>query len=412
MQTSETRLRAVSVALGLAIVLVAAVMATPSAQASHFTVLYNFTGGADGAYPMYGSLVLDKAGNLYGTDSGGASGYGVVFKLDAKNGKLTVLYSFTGGEDGATPYAGLVRDAAGNLYGTTTSGGASGYGVVFKLEKTGKESVLYSFTGGNDGGKPIGGLVRDSAGNLYGTTNLGGALGCGVVFRLDKTGKETVLHNFSGWPTDGCSPVSSLVLNKAGNLLFGATNSGGAWDVGVVFKMGAKTGEETVLHSFNYSTGDDGAGPWGALLVGPGGDLYGTTSWGGNGGSDGDYDVGTVFKVDPETGKEAVLWDFDGIGEDEGGPYGGVIQNKAGKLYGTSTEDITGDSPGAVWELDPKTGNLSVLYNFSGPPDGAYPLASLVMDPKGALYGTTEYGGSGSCSIYWGGCGVVFKLVP
>ena len=158
--------------------------------AGHSTVLHNFTNGADGGYP-YGGVIRDSKGNLYGTaQGGGASGAGVVFKLD-RSGNETLLYSFTGGADGGYPSAGVIRDLAGNFYGTTNGGGASGAGVVFKLDPSGNETALYSFTGGADGGYPLAGLIRDSKGNLYGTTNGGGASGAGVgLFKLDKTGNE------------------------------------------------------------------------------------------------------------------------------------------------------------------------------------------------------------------------------
>ena len=180
-----------SVALALAIVLVPAVIATHLAQAQTFSVLHAFTGGADGILPRAG-LVRDAAGNLYGTtEGGGASGNGTVFELDT-TGKGTVLHSFTGGVDGSAPFAGLVRDRNGNLYGTTEFGGASSEGTVFKLDTTGKETVLHSFTGGADGAFPQAGLIRDDAGNLYGTAQFGGDLtcsspflgGCGTVFKL------------------------------------------------------------------------------------------------------------------------------------------------------------------------------------------------------------------------------------
>ena len=155
----------------------------------------------------YGGLIRDSKGNLYGTtNGGGASGAGVVFKVDT-SGNETVLYSFTGGADGGYPLAGVIRDSAGNLYGTTNGGGASGAGVVFKVDTSGNETVLYSFTGGADGGFPLWVvLARDSAGNLYGTTAGGGASGAGVVFKVDTSGNETVLYSFTGG-ADGGNPV-------------------------------------------------------------------------------------------------------------------------------------------------------------------------------------------------------------
>jgi uncharacterized repeat protein (TIGR03803 family) len=210
-------------------------IATQSARAQTFTLLYSFTGKSDGGIPQ-GGLVRDPAGNLYGTTSQGgllrdcaASGIGVVFKVD-KSGKETVLHNFKG-SDGALPLGSLIRDGEGNLYGATFAGGVGncfmgkGCGVVFKLDKTGKETVLYAFTGGSDGGEPQrgGALIRDKAGNLYGTTVQGGvncdnqSFGCGVVFKLDKTGKETVLYTFTGG-SDGAEPLGGLTRDQAGNL--------------------------------------------------------------------------------------------------------------------------------------------------------------------------------------------------
>jgi uncharacterized repeat protein (TIGR03803 family) len=211
------------------------------------TVLYSFTGGTDGQWPI--GIVLEAAGNLYaGQQLGGAYFSGVLYKLDT-NGKETVLYSFTGaGSDGAAPQAVFIRDAAGNLYGTTAYGSGagclgSGCGTVFKLDTMGKETVLYSFTGGADGANPyFAGLVREGVGNLYGTTSAGGNLkcnapsGCGTVFKVDTNGKETVLHRFAG--IDGASPYAGLVTNtgSAARYYYGTTYFGGSGN-GVVFKL-------------------------------------------------------------------------------------------------------------------------------------------------------------------------------
>jgi uncharacterized repeat protein (TIGR03803 family) len=250
------------------------------------TVLHTFT-GPDGAFPL-ADLVRDKEGNLYGTTSGGgASNFGAVFKLD-RTGTETVLHSFTG-PDGAYPAAGLVRDEGGNLYGTTPNGGASDQGTVFKLDTTGTETVLHSFTGPDGANPNFAGLVRDKEGNLYGTTLYGGdllnclGLGCGVVFKVDTTGTETVLHSFIG--PDGRGPAAGLVLDKEGNL-YGTTFAGGTSNQGTVFKLDTK-GTETVLHSF---TGTDGGDPEATLVLDKAGNLYGTT----DSGTSGD---GTVFKL-------------------------------------------------------------------------------------------------------------------
>jgi uncharacterized repeat protein (TIGR03803 family) len=220
--------------------------------AGNETALYTFCPNGnctDGMSPN--AVIRDKEGNLYGTTTfgGGASNSGVVFKLDP-TGAETVLYSFAGGADGANPFGGLIQDDAGNLYGTTSAGGPSGQGTVFEVDPAGNETILYSFTGGTDGGFPEAGLIRDEKGNLYGTTFFGGLASppcysfCGVVFKVDTTGLETVLYSFTGG-ADGLNPAAGLMLGKAGNL-YGTTGYGGADSdptcqtgigCGVVFKL-------------------------------------------------------------------------------------------------------------------------------------------------------------------------------
>jgi uncharacterized repeat protein (TIGR03803 family) len=260
--------------------------------AGNETVLHSFNGRApEGRYPN--GLVRGVAGSLYGnTEKGGAPecnplGCGTVFKLHT-TGKETVLYSFAGVPDGESPLAGVILDGAGNLYGTTDRGGTFNSGTVFKLDTTGKENVLYSFTGGPDGQNPFAGLVRDAAGNLYGTTESGGASEKGTVFKLDTTGAETVLHSFGAGATDGMNPGAGLLRDAAGNL-YGTTQSGGANDMGTLFKVDG-SGKLTILHSFN---GTDGAGLFlrASLIRDAAGNLYGTTPTGGA------FNVGTVFKL-------------------------------------------------------------------------------------------------------------------
>jgi uncharacterized repeat protein (TIGR03803 family) len=274
---SEISLRAASVAL--AVMLGLGVVAIQSAQAQTLTTLHNFTGSPDGAGPVAG-LVGDAKGDFYGTTEYGGDlscgdyGCGIVFKLDAA-GKETVLHSFAG-SDGANPSAGLIIDAKGNLYGTTAYGGlgcqSPGCGVVFKLDTSGKETVLHNFTGRPDGEYPIRGLVRDTAGNLYGTTPYGGSSGYGTVFRVSKTGEETVLHSFTGAPSDGAVPEAGLVRDAKGEL-YGTTDEGGSSGYGTVFKLDA-TGKATVLHSFTGSP-SDGAFTEAGLLRDAKGNLYG-----------------------------------------------------------------------------------------------------------------------------------------
>ena len=266
-------------------------------------VLYSFTGKPDGEAPAAG-LTMDASGNLYGTTSvGGSSDAGTVYKVDS-TGKETVLYSFTGGTDGAYPYGDLVRDGVGNLYGTTEYGGSSNQGTVFRVNANGEESVLYSFTGGADGGSPLAGLVRDQEGNLYGTTFYGGS-GNGVVFKLGPRGRETVLHRFTG-PPDGRLPGAGLLRDSSGNL-YGTTEEGGdsncleGFGCGTIFKVDTK-GKETVLYRF---TGfPDGELPLAALIMDTSGNLYGTTGYGGYSNSpctDGSHisGCGVVFKLTP-----------------------------------------------------------------------------------------------------------------
>jgi uncharacterized repeat protein (TIGR03803 family) len=264
-------------------------------RAGKLTLLHSFASNPDGADP-YSTLIGDPHGNGYGTTryGGAAGGYGTVFQLNAK-GEETVRYSFAGTPDGEDPQASLVRDAVGNLYGTTIYGGtAGGFGTVFKLDKTGRLTLLHSFAGTPDGENPYAGLVGDSAGNGYGTTKYGGtAGGFGTVFKLDRTGKFALLHSFAGTP-DGENPISGLVLDPAGNI-YGTTFYGGTLGYGSVFEIDT-AGKFTVLHSFNNSP--DGANPMGGLTRDAAGNLYGTTSDGGDL-SCGFSGCGTVFKVTP-----------------------------------------------------------------------------------------------------------------
>jgi uncharacterized repeat protein (TIGR03803 family) len=300
------------------------------------TELYSFTGGVDGNTPDAG-LIADNAGNLYGTTAfGGAYSNGVVFKLTPA-GTETTLYSFTGGNDGGNPFDSLVFDGAGNLYGTTEFGGAYSNGMVFKLTPAGTETTLYSFTGGSDGAYPVAGLIFDSAGNLYGTTELGGGSCCGVVFKLTPTGTETVLHSFTGG-NDGGMPIAGVIADSAGNL-YGTTFNGGAYGFGVVFKL-TPTGTETPLYSF--TGGNDGGYLYGGVILDSAGNLYGTTIDGGA------YGWGTAYKVTPG-GTETVLYSFTG-GNDGGEPVAGVIADSAGNLY--STTGVGGaDGNGVIFKL-------------------------------------------------------------
>jgi uncharacterized repeat protein (TIGR03803 family) len=363
-----------------------AVIMTAPAHASE-VVLHNFGCPPKGAEP-YAALIADSMGNFYGTTAnGGAAGVGVVYKLDA-TGYETVLYSFMGGNDGANPYSGVIGDSAGNLYGTTYQGGAAGFGVVYKLDSTGHETVLYSFTGGDDGGRPYAGVISDPAGNLYGTAYQGGTAGFGVVYKLDTAGQETVLYSFADF-ADGEEP--NAVIGDGAGSFYGTTRSGGTEGLGVVFELDA-TGHETVLHNF-FTAEDDGSGPYAGLIRDSAGNLYGTTTAGGSG------MAGVVFKLDT-AGNETVLYSFPGA-VDGSYPNAGVIRDPAGNLFGTTYQGGTGHA-GVVYKLD-STGHESVLYNFTGGADGANPYGGVVRDSAGNIYGTALLGGTANK-------GVVYKL--
>ncbi len=391
----ETKLRTSATILAAVLILIT------GAWAQTGTILYSFTGGKDGANPK-SRLVLDKSGNLYGTTTaGGANGQGEVFELtpSSRGGWLVkILYSFQGSADGSLPAAGVIFDKQGNLYGTLYNGGALGHGAVFELSPTGgtwTKKLLYSFSGGNDGGQPVGALVFDKAGNLYGTTPLDGQYGQGVVFQLkpntDGTWTETVLHAFVSLTTsDGQGPAGSLAIDSAGNL-YGLTVQGGAADLGTVFEVSPASGggwTESLLYSF--LGGSDGASPATSDVITntAGTALFGTTT---NGGS---ANEGTVFELKKTSHgwREKVLYTFPG-GANGGNPYAGVIRDAAGNLYGTTASGVFG-AGGVVFELTPGTGGTwteTVLYTVDGAGNGSY--AGLVFDKTGNLYGTTEFGG-------------------
>ena len=346
-------------------------------------VLYSFSGGADGAHPLSG-LIRDGQGNLYGTTEGGTTGYGTVYALNSA-GTEKVLYSFTGGVDGSRPLGSLVRDAQGNLYGTTFYGGAYGFGTVFKVaSRIGQETVLYSFTGGLDGSQPRAGLLRDAQGNLFGTTGAGGKFTFGTVFELTPSGTETVLHSFNY--ADGLLPSANLIADAQGNM-YGTTTGGGQHGSGTVFMI-TPGGTETALYSFG-SVLPDGFQPKAPLIRDAQGNLYGVTEGGGK------FGYGVVFQV-TAAGVESLLYTFTG-GADGRYPDGGLVRDGAGNLYGTTSDGGNfgcGPSCGVVFEVSP-SGTEKVLYSFTeANGDGAAPFAGLTPDGKGGAYGTTSQGGA------------------
>jgi len=408
---------------GTMLIIVLALASTLPAQTQTLTVLHTFTGVPDGARP-YGRLLLDPAGILYGTTTiGGTIGYGSVFKVDA-NGNESVFHSFAGPPDGSEPVSGVIRDAAGNLYGATELGGTetlcwsdqpgSGCGIVFKLDPSGGETVLHRFgSNGPDGFYPAGPLALDSSGSLWGSTQEGGRqgckipmppngqlvdVGCGTVFKVDASGIESVVHNFE--KVDGAWPLGGVVQDQAGNL-YGATKTGGlmncpsAWfgECGTVFKVDT-TGQVSMLYSFKGGDGGpDGDIPESSLILDPADNLYGTTNAGGTvvcapqvlpG-----ITCGTIFQL-TRAGKETLIHSFGGPG-DAGFPVSGLVRDAAGNFYGMVT--------GLVLKLD-SMGKESVLYTFTGYDIQA--SGDLVQDTGGNLYGTTYYGANGK--------GTVFKL--
>jgi len=326
------------------------------------TILYSLNGGADGAGP-YSGLIQDADGNFYGTTVGGGQyGLGVLFLWNVKIGKETILGSFTSDTSGAYPYGGLVIDSAGNIYGTASYGGKGtctlngnkGCGTVFEVTPSNgsfTRKILYNFTGqkvSGDGAVPMGTLVVDPQGNLYGTTSLGGLHNFGTVFKIDTSGKETVIHNF-GAGTDGKYPMAGLIRDQAGNL-YGTTYYGGIHTMGAVFKIDT-AGAESVVYSF--APGADGQNPAASLLRDGSGNLYGTTQYGGDLSCTilPNFGCGTVFKVDAN-GAETILHKFTANG-DGAFPTSALIANGQGSVFGTTTADGSNSMAtfGTVFEI-------------------------------------------------------------
>jgi uncharacterized repeat protein (TIGR03803 family) len=408
--------------------LMAATIATQPAQAQKFKVLYKFQGAPkDGAFP-HGIVIRDSEGNFYGTTASGGrgncgnTGCGTAFKLD-KDRKRAWLHSFDG-VSGSDPMAGLLRDAMGNLYGTTTGGGKitsncpGGCGLVFRLDSAGKETVLHRFKGGGaDGQFPESLLVADASGNLYGTTYEGH--GYGAVFKVTPADKETILHGFAGPPDggrDGAFPYSGVIRDASGNI-YGVTGYGGIYGGGAAYKVDVK-GNESLLYSFG---GSDGVSPVSVLVEDAAGNLYGTAAYGGNS-ECGGTGCGVVFELSPQsngTWTEAVLYTFcseSNCADGEEPADGPLVRDKSGNLFGTTyfggtSTNCDGAGCGVVFKLD-AAGKETVLHDFTGGSDGAAPWAGLTVDAAGNLYGSTVFGGDLSCEPSYGGCGVVFEITP
>jgi uncharacterized repeat protein (TIGR03803 family) len=420
-------------------ILALALVIIPSTQAQTFTVLHEFTGGADG-YTPHAGIVRDQHGNLYGvaayggnytsscTYEGTETGCGVVYKLSQHgSGWIFSELSSFDGENGYGPYQLPTVAPDGTLYTTTFWGGPGncdyfgpGCGIVFHLQPPAKichsvscpwtVSDLHQFLGGtSDGAWPeFGSLTMDSAGNLYGTTLGGGWSGNGIVYELSPTADGwtmSVLYNLAGrFDGDGSGPSGGVVFDNAGNL-YGVTGQGGAGQVGVIYELTTNGlgWTEHVLHSFNAQT--DGQFPSGNPLIDASGNLFGVTSSSGpNGG-------GTVWELSPGNGAWtfSVLYSFTGpIG---GGPLGGLLRDSAGNFYGATIEEGA-SGHGNVFKLSPSNGSWSYasLYDFTGGSDGEMPYSGLAMDSTGNLFGVTQFAGSSqNCTS---GCGTVWEITP
>ena len=417
------------VVAGCSLVLVSAI---PAAWGQTYTVIHNFGGGLDGAEPSAG-LTIDSAGNLYGPTFEGDAGTGTVYKLSHHSGGwlLSPLYLFPGGSDGSVPYARVIFGPSGALYGTTGFGGEgpcqtyyhTGCGTVFSLQPQPhppatpltlwNEQVLYRFSGGSDGANPYSGdVVFDSAGSIYGTTYNGGAQacsgGCGVVYKLTPSGgswSESVLYAFTG--LDGTHPWAGVTFDHAGNL-YGTTVYGGAYNAGTIFEL-TPSGSGWVEHViYSFTGGSDGGNPYAGLIFDASGNLYGAAGSGGAGGG------GTVFELTPSGGgwNSATLYSFSGAtGQFAPGPVANLVLDSAGSLYGTTHADGT-YYYGSVFKLTPSGGgwNYSSLHDFTGGADGGYPRSNIVFDRSGNMYGTAAEGGTANCGQ--ASCGVIFQIAP
>jgi uncharacterized repeat protein (TIGR03803 family) len=386
-----------------------------SAWASSETVLYNFcaqTSCVDGNQP-YGPLVADTSGNhLYGTTYyGGTGNLGEVYELTNSGGTWTqtVIYSFLGSSnnDGANPFGGLVLDSAGNIYGTTYVGGPSNQGTVFELSKSGgtwKETVLHSFNdiSGSDGYYPYGALAFDAAGNLYGTTLYGGKFGGGTVFQL-KAPKFSyrVLHGFATSSSASYYPYAGLVVDSKNGYLYGTTNNGGlVWNAGAVYQLREVSGVWIFSVIYNFLGDSLGQYTWSGLAVDATGNLYGTTYQGG------DFNLGSVFKLTPKGNAwtQKVIYSFKGYAKKDGATpnYAGVTLDAQGNVYGTTYQGGSSAASnlnyGTVYKLTAVTYKESVLWSFGTTGDGYYPQHQAIL-VNGKLYGTTYAGGLHSGGI-------------
>ena len=375
-----------------------AVSLTAAAYAQTFSVVYNFgTKATEPFSPQYsGILAQGRDGNIYGTALGGTNLAGAAFKITPA-GKLTTTYSFNG-SDGGNPSAGLTLGTDGNFYGTTVQGGSSSWGTVFKVTPAGVLTTLYNFTLGTDGGQPYAPPVQGNDGNFYGTTTNGGPSGAGTIYKITTSGTFTPLYQFD--ITHGTSPFSPLVLGIDGNF-YGTAVSGGANGDGVVFRI-TSSGKLTLVHSFDDTHGRSPVGP---VVQGTDGNFYGTTLNGGTHGS------GVVFKMAPSgaltvlhnmNGTTEGYGPYAGVVQATDGNFYGVNANG-----GTASTGCPSGC-GVLFKVTP-TGTFTVLHNFDGP-TGNTPFVTPSQHTNGLIYGDTSSGGTGNVSpCATGSCGVAYS---
>ncbi len=347
----------------------------------------------NGRYPL-GGVVADAAGNLYGTTFGNPNygSYGTIYQIAADTHEFTTLATFNNA-DGSAPEGTLIADSSGNLYGTTRYGGPSNQGTVFEFTHDTHQIVTLGTFDGANGSQPLGGLVMDADGNLFGTTSSGGGPQlAGTVFEIAHgSNTVTTLVTFGG--TAGIEPNPTLLLDASGNL-YGTTFYGGAYNQGSVFEVAAETHALTTLVSFD---GSNGAGPVGGVISDAAGNLYGTTE-------SGTALPGTVFMLAAGTHALTTLVTFNGA--NGANPTATLLMSSTGAIYGTTSYGGHLDH-GTVFELESGTHALSTLVSFTGP-DGWNPSGPVIFGPDNTLIGTTQYGGATSGP--YDGFGTVFSV--
>ena len=416
LQKSISRVTVRTTTTALACVFVLTLISTQPAQAQTYTVLHSFSGGGDGSFPSAG-LTIDAAGNLYGTAYFGGNGNGTVFELVHRNSRwmFATLYIFQGGHDGALPGGRVIFGPDGSLYGNTVNGGGNTFGTVFNLKPPVRTclqvfcpwmiNIIHTFTdiGPTTGFAPMGDVVFDPAGNLYGTTSQGGN-GNGMAYKLTPSNGSWTGTVLSFLPGAGV-PFAGLTLDQAGNL-YGA---GYIPNSGTVYELTTPNWNLDLLHVFSFNV--DGSDPFGGLIFDQSGNLYGGTLCGGANGE------GTIYELSPSHGSwtRTTLYSFT-TGDQNycGGPYATLVMDSAGNLYGT-THSGGAYKFGSVFKLTHANGawTYTSLHDFcaGGIPctDGAYPFSNVIFDRQGNLYGTASYGGANSGEF---SSGVVWKITP